>query len=93
MTWLKKFKKRKKADKEFEDAMNMYTNLPKECLVCQKKFDKDDKEMLKTWNMTVKKKESEVNLYCPECWNMAMDAVKQGFEAAVKEKEEGVEDE
>lgn len=88
MTWLNKFKKKKEADKEFEDAMNMYTNLPKCCLVCQKDFDKDDKQMVKTWNMTVKKKESEVNLYCPDCWNMAMDAVKQGFNAAVEEKGE-----
>lgn len=86
MTWFKKFKNKKKADKEFEDTMDMYTNLPKSCLVCQKKFDKTDKEMVKTWTMTVKKKKSEVNLYCPECWNMAMDAVKDGFAAAVGEK-------
>lgn len=86
MTWLKRFKNKKKADKEFEDAMNMYTNLPECCLVCQKEFDKNDKQMVKTWNMTVKKKESEVNLYCPECWGMAMEAVKEGFNAAVGEK-------
>jgi hypothetical protein len=86
MTWLDKFKKKKEADKEFEDTMNMYTNLPECCLMCQKDFDKSDKQMVKTWNMTVKKKESKVNLYCPDCWNMAMDAVKEGFNAAIEEK-------
>lgn len=89
MSWLKKFKrkKQKEANKEFEKAVNMYTNLPKECLLCKKEFDKDNKDMLKTWNLTVKKAKGETNLYCPECWNMAMDAVKEGFEAAMKGKE------
>ena len=89
MTWLKKFKRKrqKEANKEFEKAVNMYTNLPKECNMCQKKFDKDNKDMLKTWNITVKKAKGETNLYCPECWKMALDAVKEGFAAAVNKEE------
>ena len=89
MSFLKKIKRKikKEADKEFQKTLNMYTNLPKECGMCQKEFDKDDKDMLKTWNITVKKTKGEANLYCPECWGMAMAAVKEGFQAAMKEGE------
>ena len=89
MTWLKKFKRKKEtqANKEFEKTVNMYTNLPKKCLLCEKEFDKNDKEMLKTWNITVREKEGKVNLYCPKCWSMAMDAIKAGFDAGVKDRE------
>lgn len=89
MSWLKKIKrkKQKEANKEFEKAVNMYTNLPEKCGMCQKEFDKNNKDMLKTWNITVKKAKGETNLYCPECWNMAINAIKEGFDAAMKEKE------
>lgn len=90
MSFLKKMKrnKKKEADKEFEKAVNMYTNLPKQCNMCQEPFDKNDKDMLKTWQLTVKKAIGETNLYCPKCWNMAIEAVKEGFTAAINGEEE-----
>ena len=51
----------------------------------EEKFDKKDKKMLKTWNVVVRKKEKTVNIYCPSCWNMAIQAVKEGFEAGKAE--------
>lgn len=78
-------KKQKLAEKEMKEAMGLYTNMPEQCLMCEEKFDKKDKKMLKTWNVVVRKKEKVVNIYCPSCWNMAMQAVKEGFEAGKSE--------
>ena len=67
-------KKNKHSD--ISDKLNMFDNLPDECLACTKPFDKKDKQMVFTWNVVVRDSKT-VRLYCPECWNMAINEVEK----------------
>ena len=48
----------------------------------EKVFDKEDKEMAKTWNVVVRKedKDNPVRLYCPTCWNTAQEVINSFLE-------------
>ena len=52
-----------------------FDKLPDECSACLKKFDKKSKEMATTWSVVVRDEET-VRLYCPTCWSMAHDLIK-----------------
>ena len=79
-------KEEKQLKKEVAKKMNMFSRLPDECLACTAPFDKNDKEMVKTWTVVVKEAEKKVNLYCPTCWQTATSVVKNYYEE--KEKNE-----
>ncbi len=82
MTSSRKIKraKEKRAKKEIKQKMNMFSRLPDECLSCAVPFDKQDREMIKTWTVVVKEKEKKVNLYCPTCWQTATRVVKEYYQ-------------
>ncbi len=75
----KKIKKNKlKAkEKDLNEKINMFNRLPDECLVCDAKFDKNNKEMVQDWYVVVRNETKTVKLYCPECWNRAKDLIEQ----------------
>jgi len=73
---MKKAKKRQ-AEKEMKQKIGLFSKLEDCCLVCEKPFDKQDKEMVQSWYVIVRKEKDKVNLYCPECWERANDMVKQ----------------
>ncbi len=73
---MKKAKKRQ-AEKEMKEKIGLFSRLEDCCLVCEKPFDKQDKEMVQSWCVIVRKDKSQVNLYCPECWDRANDMVKK----------------
>ena len=79
----KKIKRQKEKDakKEFTKKVGLFTKLEDHCLVCQKDFDKKNKEMVMSWSVVVK--EDKVRLYCPECWDKAkktIQEIKDGYE-------------
>jgi hypothetical protein len=78
-------------NEEVETKMALFGKLPEECLTCQKDFDKKNKEMVMSWTVIVKEEKEEVRLYCPECWEMAQEMVKN-FAEHLKEKYEGNEE-
>ena len=45
--------------------------------MCEKEFNKQDKEMLATWNVVVREQEKVVRLYCPDCWGAAQRVVEK----------------
>jgi len=61
--------------------MNMFEHLPDECSACELEFDKQDREMVMTWNVVVREKEEIVRLYCPECWGKAQEIIKEAMDA------------
>jgi predicted RNA-binding Zn-ribbon protein involved in translation (DUF1610 family) len=69
--------KKKRAEKELQDKMNMFDKLGDACMTCDKPFDKKDREQVQSWNVVVRKKENKVNLYCPECWTKAQDIIEE----------------
>jgi hypothetical protein len=66
----------KEANKELEAKISLFGELEDNCLVCNKPFDKADKEMVASWYVTVRKEENIVNLYCPDCWERALSLVQ-----------------
>ena len=83
----KQRKDKKDAEEEMAIKVALFEKLPDECLTCEKPFDKTDKEMVMTWNVVVRQEEEVVRLYCPACWEKAIEVLK-GFEKHLKEKNE-----
>ena len=71
----KDIKKSKVANDEMEAKMALFGHLPDECTTCAKPFDKTDREMVMSWHVAVREKEEKVNLYCPTCWQKALDII------------------
>ena len=69
--------RKKQAEKEMQEKIGLFSKLEDHCLVCAKKFDKQDKEMVQSWYVIVRKEEGKVNLYCPECWTRASNVVNK----------------
>lgn len=69
--------KEKKAQKELNKALGLFDKIPDKCLTCEEKFDKTSKKMVSEWQVVVHKAKSEVRLYCPSCWDQAMEIVKE----------------
>ena len=68
-------KREKEAQQELKEKVGLFNKLSDECLVCQKDFDKQNKEMVMTWSVIVRK--DTVRLYCPECWEKANKLIKE----------------
>jgi hypothetical protein len=73
---MKKAKKRQ-AEKDMKEKNGLFSRLEDCCLVCEKPFDKQNKEMVQSWCVVVREDKSQVNLYCPGCWDRANDMVKK----------------
>ena len=67
----------KQTKKRMAQQLNMFDKLGDECSACEKPYDKKSKEHASTWNVVVKEKEKIVRLYCPECWTMAHNLIKE----------------
>lgn len=72
--------KQNAAKKELQKKVGLFSKLEDHCLVCQKDFDKKNKDMVMSWSVVVK--EEKVRLYCPECWTRAkqlIEEIKDGY--------------
>ena len=79
---------KKAGNSDVAEKIAMFGKLGDVCLVCNKPFDKKDREMIMSWNVVVREKEEKVNLYCPDCWNGALDMLKQAKEEILGSEEE-----
>jgi predicted RNA-binding Zn-ribbon protein involved in translation (DUF1610 family) len=80
-------KEKKKADQALAEKVALFGHLPDKCLTCQKDFDKTDREQVMSWNVVVRQEEEKVNLYCPSCWERAMEIIA-GLEERLEKKKE-----
>ena len=71
---------KKDGTEEVAEKVALFGKLEDECLICAKPFDKKDKEMVMSWSVVVREQEEKVNLYCPECWNGALEMLQQAKE-------------
>ena len=53
--------------KDAASSIDLMVNIPDCCSVCQKAYDKKNKEMARTWFVDVFNKQKLVVLTCPEC--------------------------
>jgi len=67
--------RKNKKNADIADKMVLFGKMPDHCLTCLSPFDKTDKEMVKSWYVVVREEEEKVNLYCPECWETAINMV------------------
>ena len=78
----KKKKEKKQAqeqDQQMRKQMNMFDRMPKVCSACEKEFPKT-REAHMTWKVTVRNKEQQVRLFCPDCLDKAKAAVENNNE-------------
>ena len=79
---LKRTAKKKKEKAAAQEAANkikkqmgMFDRLPAECSACNKEFPKT-REAHMSWRVTVRNKEQQVRLFCPECQETARKLVE-----------------
>jgi len=73
----KQKKQKKEAQKRMKKQVFLFGKLSNNCLVCDKVFDKKNKKHAMTWKVIVKEKEEIIRLYCPTCWDLAEDLIKE----------------
>ena len=61
------------AQEKMSTQIAQFGKLPEACDVCQKDFDKKDREMIASWSVVVK--QEVVRLFCPECINKAKEVL------------------
>ena len=79
-------RKKKEAQKDMNQKVALFQNIGEGCLVCDEPFDKTDKDMVKSWYVIVREVQEKVNLYCPPCWDSALQKIKDIQEAMAEVK-------
>lgn len=69
--------KKKKAKKDLKDKVMSFDRMPGCCVMCFKDFDKKSKEHHDTWTIVERREEKRVSLFCPDCWDNGLAAVKE----------------
>ena len=65
------------AEKKLNTQVAMFGQLPEACSVCQKEFDKTDREMLSSWSVVVREAAKQVRLFCPDCINKTKEKLDE----------------
>ena len=73
----RKLKKQAKNSEVLAEQMSLFEKLPIKCNVCEKSFDKTDREMVFSWKVVVREEQEIVRLYCPECHNLAEETIEK----------------
>jgi len=81
-------KNKKTAEKELIKKVELFGSLSDKCLTCEKPFDKLNREQVMSWNVIVSGKKEQVRLYCPKCWQRALNFIKKTKEGLLNRKKE-----
>ena len=87
---VKNKKKNKQTQKDIQEKMGLFDQLPSECLTCEEPFDRQNREQVMSWNVVVKRDPDVVRLYCPDCWAKAQTIVQDFKERLLEREEENV---
>jgi hypothetical protein len=70
---------KKDTQDKMESQIGLFNKIPDECLVCQKPYDRKNKQMAMTWSVVVKEqdKDNPVRLYCDTCWETAQRVIRE----------------
>ena len=61
------------AQEKMANQVAQFGKMPEQCQICQKEFDKKNKEMVESWSVVVK--QEVVRLFCPDCMNTAKEVI------------------
>tara|TARA_Y100000296_G_C5133440_1_gene236844 strand:- start:30 stop:317 length:288 start_codon:yes stop_codon:yes gene_type:complete len=78
--------KKKSIEKDMAQKAALFGQLPERCLICEKDFDKKNKEMVQSWYVIVREEQKKVNLYCPGCWERANEFISNLQEGGLDER-------
>tara|TARA_B100000212_G_scaffold307299_1_gene256369 strand:- start:795 stop:1040 length:246 start_codon:yes stop_codon:yes gene_type:complete len=65
-----------KGQEKIAEQLTKFGMLPEQCQICQKEFDKKNREMVQSWSVFVK--QEVVRLFCPDCMNTAKEVINAG---------------
>ena len=74
----RKLKKQTDVDENLSQKIFLFDKIPERCDTCHESYDKKDKVMASQWRVVVKHEEEVVRLFCPECYDKAVEAVSSG---------------
>ena len=83
----RQLKKTNSKSSKLEKSLGLFELLPDDCMICHAKFDKKNREMVSTWQVTVREKQKIVRVYCPTCWGKAKSLLEELGIADEKERE------
>ena len=69
--------KKKSIEKDMAQKAALFGQLPERCLICEKDFDKKNKEMVMSWTVTVHQETEKVRLFCPKCIEKTREVIKE----------------
>lgn len=61
------------AQEKMANQIAQFGKMPEQCQICQKEFDKTNREMVESWSVVVK--QEIVRLFCPECMETAKEVI------------------
>ena len=70
-------KKETKGSGGLSEKVTLFGSLPDVCNICQKEFDKKDKEMVTSWSVVVREEAKTVRLFCPHCINKTKETINE----------------
>ena len=53
---------------KIKSSLSKIKKIPDNCTICDKKFNKQDKEQVFSWMLKVDEKREVYNLFCPPCY-------------------------
>ena len=62
------------ASQAMADKVAQFGKLPEQCSACSEPFDKQDRDMIRSWSVVVK--QETVRLFCPECIRKTQEAIE-----------------
>jgi len=70
-------KKLSKPEEELSRKVVLFGKIPDACLICQKPFDKKDKNMVISWKVVVHSDTETVRLFCPKCVDETKEFIEE----------------
>ena len=70
-------KKEAKGAGGLSEKVTLFGSLPETCNICQKEFDKKDKDMVTSWSVVVREEAKTVRLFCPNCINKTQEKINE----------------
>ena len=64
-------------EEKVKNKLSGIKKVPDNCDLCQKPFDKLDREQVFSWMLRINEEEQEYNLFCPECYKSHFPSGKE----------------
>tara|TARA_Y100000034_G_scaffold17474_1_gene19111 strand:+ start:1484 stop:1729 length:246 start_codon:yes stop_codon:yes gene_type:complete len=70
-------KKATPAEQRLASQTSLFGQLPEMCNICQKAFDKTDRDMVLSWSVVVRTDPGTVRLFCPDCIKTTQEKINE----------------